>query len=284
MSDTVPPHVIRRAYEQCLGRQPSPKEVQGWVYFQGSDEAVFWNICESEEGKTVTIRAAYLECLGRPASDDEVKSWIPAGARAAIREGICISDEAYRYALIGGGVPNHLRPGRHNDYDVWQANCHTATNTATLESPRTNGAVTCGGNPETNPGYHTYSYVLAPDGATVTYFNWGKKCGPCSGKPPEQFDPTATDCHTRCARDFCQDQFGRGVRSLPPGTLVESPGPSACLRETEKRTFPARPDCETCCDRRADMWAKDNPRYRERGKTSDSFRRACKYLCRRSYP
>jgi len=188
------------------------------------------------------------------------------------------------FCWAGGTAPNHCDPGSDMRYDIWQANCHTAANVAVCSSPLNTGVVICGGQPEAhnNPGDHTFNYVIGADGNT-TYWNWGNTCGPCPGAPPQNL--SGDDCHSNCVRQFCADQYNGGfaARCLPPGQMVEIPGPSVCATQISRDnggSFDASlvGPCRACCDARADVWP-NSAQYCQRGTDSESFRAACKYLC-----
>lgn len=188
----------------------------------------------------------------------------------------------------GGGAPNHCDSGADQRYDIWQANCHTAANVAVCSSPHNTGIIVCGGTPEGpgNPGDHTFNYKTDTDehgNVTTTYWNWGKSCGPCAGAPPATFG--GTDCHSTCVKDFCDKQWDGGTdeRCLPPGDMVEIPGPSVCVTEVSQAhggSFASSlfDECKACCNSRAGTWP-NRPGYCQRGVDSEDFRAACTYLC-----
>lgn len=180
------------------------------------------------------------------------------------------------------GAPNHCSANADNRYDIWRANCHTAANNAVLDDMAHTGIVACGGTPElqTNPQNHTAVYRQNPDG-TTTYWNWNTPCGPCAGAP----DP-AVECHRQCIETVCGDQFSDATRILPPGTLVEIPGPSACVTEVKTTLgFPMGfsrshlDACRACCARRADMWSNTDPGNQQRGGDASQFRQLCQASC-----
>lgn len=189
---------------------------------------------------------------------------------------------------VGGGAPNHCDPNSDMDYDIWQSNCHTAANLPVLTDPNNTGIVVCGGQPEGpgNPGDHTFNYVLSGNPPTTVYYNWGERCpavGSCQGAPPANLG--AGGCHATCVARFCDGQWDGGAdeRILPPGQLVEIPGPAVCVRETSNAnggSFDAGlfGACRDCCNTRADTWP-NRPNYCQRGRDSEDFRAACTYLC-----
>ena len=229
---------------------------------------------------------AYQECLGRPAQPHEVAHWVREArpVRLTTRM-ICLSDESMRRvpeSLYSGPRADHLTSSE-STYNIWQNNCHTATNTVIANHPGSAGAVACGGNPERDPGHHTFVYVRQPDG-TTKYHNWGAACGPCLGAPPASYAPAASPdaCHLECAQRFCDDQFSGETRSLAAGRLVEIPGPSVCYRQAT-RANGNRDSCTACCDTRAEMWSEFEPTYRAVGQGGESFRRACYHFCRANF-
>ena len=218
-----------------------------------------------------------------------MKSAIAAASAVAVVLATCAafaqgSGRPIELCWAQGTAPNHCDPDSDMRYDIWQANCHTAANVAVCESPLNTGVVICGGHPElhNNPGDHTFAYRIDGDGNTV-YWNWGETCGPCPGAPP--VDLTGNDCHSNCVRQFCDEQYagGWGARCLPPGQMVEIPGPSVCATQVSRdngNSFDSSliGACRTCCDNRANAWP-NSANYCQRGADSENFRAACKYVC-----
>jgi hypothetical protein len=186
-----------------------------------------------------------------------------------------------------GCSPNHCDPGADNRYDIWQDNCHSAANSCVMKHPKTAGIVSCGGKPQCldNPGNHTFNYIINPNG-TVTYWNWGIPCGPCSGPPPPANKIDPTDCHGACIKKGCGKYFNGDEEVLPLGETVEIPGPSTCVTKVfDEHGFDPKwgGECYACCDRRADVWRNDIPKYKQRQCDREDFRHACKELCQGFY-
>lgn len=198
-------------------------------------------------------------------------------------------------SLVGHG-------DKRNDprYDIWQRNCHNAANTFLwAANGREVGVLVCQGDPTTSPEYHTANWLQTSDGWACIY-NWGSRC--CwkdgAGNPP-----TIAGAGYQCAKWACGAQFAdfgtAPTRLLPAGEKVEEAGAMACLRASAFGSPSAgpsaaanyssskRPECNSCCDERADLWADIRGRHGLRTAAEaqtntehrEDFRAKCKKAC-----
>jgi hypothetical protein len=170
-------------------------------------------------------------------------------------------------------------------YNIWSANCHTAANVTTIQNAGAGdtGIYACAGTPETSPGYHTINWQVrqspnCPDGGTCTcMYGWGVPCCfPGTGIPPTINTPAAQ----ACADQLClgQNTPDAGALVLPPGQLVEIPGPAVCVQNVSGGTnFSASNNaaCLSCCDDRANAW----PGNQWGRNYKVEFLSACRSLC-----
>lgn len=171
-------------------------------------------------------------------------------------------------------------------YNIWSANCHTAANSMTVQNMGQNdtGIFACAGNPETSPAYHTINWQVRPsphcaDGGTCTcMYGWGQRCcWPDTAIPPNLNSAAARNC----ASQLCIGQYNPDAGTahfLPPGQLVEIPGPAVCVRQTSGgNNFDPSLNgaCLSCCDERANYWpaAEWGRNYKI------EFLSACRSLC-----
>lgn len=115
-------------------------------------------------------------------------------------------------------------------YDIWANNCHTQANLFTAHAQGAGadgGALVCRGNPEDSPMYHTANWSTA--GGQTCILNYGERC--CfdpTGSPPDLSAGRARQCaQWACGAQYKPDE----TRALPPGMLVEMPGPHVCAFE-----------------------------------------------------
>lgn len=113
-------------------------------------------------------------------------------------------------------------------YNIQAANCHTAANSFAANAAAQGaqgGILKCKGDPEINPGYHTASWFVMPSERTCI-LNWGNYCcWDAAASPPD----LGSGEGLRCAKQACGDQYDpQQTEALPPGKLVETPGPQTC--------------------------------------------------------
>jgi hypothetical protein len=150
-------------------------------------------------------------------------------------------------------------------YNIWSANCHTAANSMTLQNLGQNdtGVFACQGNPETSPAYHTINWQVrqspnCPGGGNCTcMYGWGQSCCWADTAVPPNLNSAAAQ---NCAAKLCIGQYNADAGTahfLPPGQLVEIPGPAVCVRQTSGGTNfdpSLKGACLSCCDTRANYW------------------------------
>lgn len=280
---------IKEAYTLCLRRPPTEDEIEARRKNRYTSVSEVVNIvCEEKEALIGTVERAFADCLGRQPTREEFDGWKKSTLlNSLVYRAICDSDESKSRLMQSwdnGEAPNHMENrGNNNLYDKWQADCHTAANFAVLRASNV-GIIICGGNPETQFGWHTFNYQVN-SGENTTYYNWGKSCGPCTGQPKNFeliFPPSENSCHSQCVQLFCGSQFGSGTRVLPIGRKVEAPSPSSCwIRYSKVKELKSKSleNCRGCCNERANWGCNIEAKNRQRGKNAEDFRRACLYLC-----
>ena len=257
------------------------------------------------------LSACIAVAIGCSASDGDGANGSVAEMQDRLRADVVTEDD-----LIFGGsqVPqipttspqdgHSVSNGEH--YNIWTANCHTATNGETARDPTHAGPIICLGVPLPPPAnddpssyaqYHTFSYRYSlvssgpPVRWRVTFYNWGKSIAVdlAKGETPSPKGPDMTEPRfVAAARAFCGSQYregAEGTHALPPGTFVEIPGPSVCVSHVSKTKGGSfAPSllsaCLACCDARADVWPAP-ARDRWGGEVArEPFRSACNDNCK----
>lgn len=186
----------------------------------------------------------------------------------------------------------HLGPP--DPYDIFAWNCHSNSNLCTLNAPpgEQRGPCVCHPSAVNTPAHHSFSWIIREyNGASWTcIMNYGQACcWQANQNPP---DISGGDGQ-RCARWACGNQYrATQTRCLPAGTLVEIPGPSACVRQAlgigpnelgiGSRPVAAIEDdlpgnrqrCLACCAYRGHMWGSYQPAEQQ------NFLQQCNTLCR----
>lgn len=179
--------------------------------------------------------------------------------------------------------------GDSTGYDVWTANCHTATNNCIMNDNTHTGALICGGHPEKQwePAHHTACWRVT-EGKTCV-FNWGqKRCFNNTKMPPDINNPETLAaakwaCFFGTSKDqFTADGWDGNTRFLPVGQTVEQPGYIACILEVKKSELPIfskQGSCVQCCSTRIQTWLDQWNKHKIPG-DPQTFKSRCEEFCK----